>query len=206
MPSGWLKSSQFALRTSKSYSFLPYIGEWCHQVHYQGKVYQHQFFKYVEFWKMGMCKDETYARKFGSYVAYGENILELLLNLLPHQNSTLLEGFWSSNNWRSNHMWSAISTIVDADLKDSIIAPYCDPKNMRPSLKTTVDTPFWDSILDNFVLVKPTNLELYHVWMGRVESEVVKDKQFENFRYLHIQWWVLVKKGTRNDRKLYHDC
>jgi hypothetical protein len=42
--------------------------------------------------------------------------------------------------------------------------------------------------------------------MGRVESEVVKDDQFENFRHLHIQWWVLVKKGTRNDRELYHDC
>jgi hypothetical protein len=30
--------------------------------------------------------------------------------------------------------------------------------------------------------------------MGRVESEVVKDEQFENFRNLHIQWWVPVKK------------
>jgi hypothetical protein len=27
-------------------------------------------FKYVEFWKMGMCKDETYAKKLGSYMAY----------------------------------------------------------------------------------------------------------------------------------------
>jgi hypothetical protein len=49
--------------------------------------------KYVELWKMGMCKDETYARKLGPYVAYWENILELLSNLLPIQNSTFLEGF-----------------------------------------------------------------------------------------------------------------
>jgi hypothetical protein len=205
MPSGWLKSSQFALRTSKSYSFLPYIGEWCHQVHYQGKVYQHQFFKYVEFWKMGMCKDETYARKFGSYVAYGENILELLLNLLPHQNSTLLEGFWSSNNWRSNHMWSAISTIVDADLKDSIIAPYCDPKNMRP-----FENNCWHSILR----FKPWQFCFGEAYKSRIVSCVngkggkwgCQGWTIWNFRYLHIQWWVLVKKGTRNDRKLYHDC
>jgi hypothetical protein len=53
---------------------------------------------------MGMCKDETYARMFGPCVAYWGNILELLLNPLAPQNSTLLEGFWSSNNWRSNHM------------------------------------------------------------------------------------------------------
>jgi hypothetical protein len=103
-------------------------------------------------------------------------------------------------------MWGAIPTIVDVDLKDSIIAPYCGPKNMQPSLKTIVDTPFWDSSLGDFVLVKPRDLELYRVWIGRVESEVVKDEQFENFRYLHIQWWVLLKKGTRNDRELYHDC
>jgi hypothetical protein len=62
------------------------------------------FFKYVELWKMGMCKDETYARKLGPYVAYWENILELLLNPLPIQNSTLLEGFWRSSNSKSNHV------------------------------------------------------------------------------------------------------
>jgi hypothetical protein len=52
----------------------------------------------MEFWKMGMCKDETYAKKLGPYVACWENILELLSNPLPSQNSTLLEGFWSSTN------------------------------------------------------------------------------------------------------------
>jgi hypothetical protein len=39
--------------------------------------------------------------------------------------------------------------------------------------------------------------------MGRAESEVVKDEHLNVFRHLHTQWWVLVKKGTRNDRKLY---
>ncbi len=59
--------------------------------------------KYGEFWKMGMCKDETYAKKINLYVAYWENILELLLNPLPTQNSIVFEGFWPSNNWRFNH-------------------------------------------------------------------------------------------------------
>ncbi len=97
-------------------------------------------------------------------------------------------------------MWSAILTIVDVDLKESIIAPYCGLKNMRPFLKTTVDIPFWDSSLGDYVLVKFIDLELYHVWMGKVENEVVKDEQVENFKHLHIQWWLLVKKGARNDR------
>jgi hypothetical protein len=29
--------------------------------------------------------------------------------------------------------------------------------------------------------------KLYHVWIGRVESEVVKDEQSDNFRDVHIQ-------------------
>jgi hypothetical protein len=40
---------------------------------------------------------------------------------------------------------------------------------------------------------------------GRVESEVVKVEQPKNFRHLHIQWWMPMKKGTKNDRKLYQD-
>jgi hypothetical protein len=54
--------------------------------------------------------------------------------------------------------------------------------------------------LGNFVLLKHVDPKLYIVWMGRVESEVVKDEQFNIFRHVHIQWWVLMKKRTRNDR------
>jgi hypothetical protein len=33
----------------------------------------------------------------------------------------------------------------------------------------------------------------------------VKDEQSNNFKHLHIQWWVLVKKGAKNDKQLYQD-
>ncbi len=33
----------------------------------------------------------------------------------------------------------------------------------------------------------------------------MKDEQFDNFRHVHIRWWVLVKKRTKNDKKLYQD-
>jgi hypothetical protein len=52
-------------------------------------------------------------------------------------------------------------------------------------------------------MVKLTNFELYHVWMGRPENEVVKDEQFDNFKHDNIQWWVTMKKGVNNDLKLY---
>ncbi len=39
-----------------------------------------------------------------------------------------------------------------------------------------------------------------------MESDIVKDGQSKKFKHVHIQWWVLVKKGTNNDRELYQDC
>jgi hypothetical protein len=42
--------------------------------------------------------------------------------------------------------------------------------------------------------------------MGRTESDIVKDEQSENFKHVHIQWWVLVKKKAKNDRELCQDC
>ncbi len=60
--------------------------------------------------------------------------------------------------------------------------------------------------LGNFVLVKLTNSKLYPMWMGKAESEVVKDEHYKFLKHLHIQWWVPMKKGARNDRELYWDC
>jgi hypothetical protein len=51
--------------------------------------------------------------------------------------------------------------------------------------------------LRNFVLVKLANLELYLVRMGRERSKVVKDEQFDDFKHVCIQWWVLVKKESK---------
>ncbi len=39
--------------------------------------------KYIEFWKLGMSKDDLYSRVMGPYVKYWENILELLSKPIP---------------------------------------------------------------------------------------------------------------------------
>ncbi len=59
-------------------------------------------------------------------------------------------------------------------------------KTYDPLWKHLLYTPFWDLGLGNFIMVKFENLELYLVWMGRVESEVVKvehSKFFKHFSY-----------------------
>jgi len=39
--------------------------------------------KYIEFWKLGMLKDDSYSKIMGPYVKYWENILELLSRPIP---------------------------------------------------------------------------------------------------------------------------
>ncbi len=109
--------------------------------------------KYIEFWKLGMSKDDSYSRIMGPYVKYWENILELLLKPIPWQNSILLKGFWPFSNWRSNYECTSIPTIVDVDLKDPIILPYCGARSMRPFLSTITYMPFCDLFVSNFVLM-----------------------------------------------------
>jgi hypothetical protein len=57
---------------------------------------------------------------------------------------------------------------------------------MQLLLKIIVYILFQDLGLGDFVLVKLADPKLYHVWMDRVESKVVKDEQTENFRHFHI--------------------
>jgi len=75
---------------------------------------------------------------------------------------------------------------------------------MRP---LTTYTPFRNLNVGNFVLVKPHDLDLVPLWMGRVEGDVVKDKDTEYFKMVKVQWWVPMKKGSKLDeRHLYENC
>jgi hypothetical protein len=45
-----------------------------------------------------------------------------------------------------------------------------------------------------------------HVWLGQIEYEVVRDVESEHYRKVLVQWWVLVKRGVKNIKKLYKNC
>jgi hypothetical protein len=77
---------------------------------------------------------------------------------------------------------------------------------MDPSLNIVAYTPFHDLLVSNCVLVWPTDPIIYLVWMGRVESYVVRDQNNENYRKVYVQWWVLMRMGAKNDEELYHNC
>jgi hypothetical protein len=42
--------------------------------------------------------------------------------------------------------------------------------------------------------------------MGRVENDVVRDQENENYKKVYVQWWVPMRKGAKNDEELYHNC
>jgi len=69
--------------------------------------------KYMDFWKVGIVQSPTYEMKMKLYVEYQENVLLHLSKLLPLQNTTLLEGFWPSNNSKSNYVKASLSTVMD---------------------------------------------------------------------------------------------
>jgi hypothetical protein len=62
---------------------------------------------------------------------------------------------------------------------------------MRPLIAYT---PFRNFNVGNFVLVRPRDIDLVPLWMGKVEVDVIKDEKSEYFKMVRFQWWVLVKK------------
>ncbi len=81
--------------------------------------------------------------------------MNLLSIPIPRHCYVLLEGFWPFSNWRVNYECASIRTIVDVDLEDPIIPPYCGPRNMRPFLSTFPYMSFHDLFVGNFVLMWP---------------------------------------------------
>jgi hypothetical protein len=77
---------------------------------------------------------------------------------------------------------------------------------MCPSLNIIAYMPFHDLFASNFALVQPLDPIVYLVWMGRVESDVVKDQEIEDYKKVYVQWWVPMRKGVKNDEELYHNC
>jgi hypothetical protein len=76
-----------------------------------------------------------------------------------------LEGFWLSNNWKLNYVKVGLSfTRLIFYSKDSVICPYCGPKNLKP---TPTYTPFRDLKNEDFVLVRPYDPLLVPIWLGR---------------------------------------
>ncbi len=115
---------------------------------------------YIEFWKLGMSKDNLYSRVMGLYVKYWGTILELLSKTIPQQSSIILESFWPFNNWKANYECASIRTIADVDPEEHVIPPYYGPRSIHPSLKIATYMPFCDLFASNFFFMRPLDLTI----------------------------------------------
>jgi hypothetical protein len=110
-----------------------------------------------------------------------------IIKINPHQNFILLEGFWSSSNWKANCKCASIPTIVDVDLEDHFIPLYRRPRSMCSSLNIIAYMPFHDLFVANFVFVRVANPTFYPMWMERAENDVERNQKNDNYRKVYVQ-------------------
>ncbi len=49
------------------------------------------------------------------------------------------------------------------------------------------------------MVVRPHDLNLICLWMGKAKGDVVKDEENEYFKMVRVQWWVPMKKLSKLD-------
>jgi hypothetical protein len=86
-----------------------------------------------------------------------------IIKTYPMISFVLLEGFWPFSNWRANYERASICIVVDVDLKNPVIPPYCGLRSMCSSLNIVAYTPFHDLFIGNFVLMRHLDVTIYHV-------------------------------------------
>ncbi len=115
--------------------------------------------------------------KMNPYVYYYEDILLHFSKPLPIQGCIVLEGFWPSNNWKLNYVKIQLLSMMSiVDSKNLVIRPYYGPKKLK---LVPTHTLFRNLNNGDFVLVKFHDLLLVPTWLGKTQSDVVKDDQNE---------------------------
>ncbi len=97
------------------------------------KFINNKLFKYVEFWKMGMCKDESMLWSLVCMWLIGKSSLNYCQIHCPFK----IQPSWKVHLPTIGSLIMCkvpIPPIVDVNLEIPIITPYCGPKNMRLSL------------------------------------------------------------------------
>ena len=98
--------------------------------------------KHINFWRISMSWNETYARDMHSYVQYWEDILEELHQPTPRAPPSFLEGFWPNTDWTTSapplnddrRKFHPID--IDVTPEDVVPEPYCGPKKRNNPVHT----------------------------------------------------------------------
>lgn len=159
--------------------------------------------KYIEFWEHGMTKCEGFAKQFGPYVDYWKVLLGELDKPLPTTPSRLMEGFWpSTHNLGNVPVLQLVGTEGDTTPEDEVLEPYCGPYNERPK---HAFNPWRDVKEGSWVLLRPSDPDVYPVWLGRALTAVCRDVADPNFENFLLQFWEPMN-CARTPAAKYKDC
>ena len=94
---------------------------------------------------------------------------------------------------------------IDVTPKDVVPEPYVGLQNEQPG---HTYNPWRDVLVGDFVLVRPSNLLLFPVWMGRALTTVVRHKNDTNYGNCLLQWWRPNRGGEHcvDDKHRYTIC
>jgi hypothetical protein len=163
--------------------------------------------KYVEYWASGMAKCAGYAESIRPYLQYWEDVLEELNKPLPKIPSELQEGFWPRHDWRNPPVGGVdplglLPPLTDVTPEDEDPVTYCGAANAIP--KTSFN-PWRDVKHGSWVLVRPSDPNIWPVWHGRVVSEVIREEGHPHNNQFLVKYWE-PDNAHGNLKAKYQNC
>ena len=164
--------------------------------------------KYIENWRNGMAKCEGFAAAFGLYVDYWIHVLSELDKPLPVTPPELVEDFWPCHDLKvledKVSCPRCLSLILHKDVtpKDEEPQPFCGPANEALEI---LFNPWRDIWPGNWVLLRPEDLLICHVWQERAVSAVCTERGDVNLGKFLLQFWEL-KSAERDLALKYRNC
>jgi len=151
--------------------------------------------KYIKIWESGCLENDTYHQKMEDYVTYWKDVAEELDAPFPPTPPTLQLGFWPSTSYTTPN--SSLSDPVQTDTtpEDVPIDPFCGVARDKPKESYN---PYRDVLLGDFVLVRPSDPDLYPVWMGRALTAVQLDRSHPQYGQFQIRYW----RPTKGRKKI----
>jgi hypothetical protein len=100
---------------------------------------------------------------------------------------------------KENTIDSTNSNIESAVVQDH----YCGPRNGR---SRTSFEPLHHVQKGMFLLIRPDDEDTYPIWMGEALEEIDMNPNNDNYKKVHVNWWVPVGRGNLDEKLLYENC
>lgn len=161
--------------------------------------------KYIEWWTEGMNKKHAnleFKEFIQPMIIYWENILKTLKDGISQRDTYLKDGFWP----RTRLMEDNVEAIMQEKLEeeDMVDEHYCGPINNKPK---TSFKPHIDVKKDLFVLVRPSDENIYPIWLGVALTDVNKDNASTNHLKFLVQYWApICRSNVSNEEERYREC